>query len=210
MQGTACACSGSLASPQVCQESPKCLDLAIGWGRARSAGSLPARSLARRRRGSDPTWRRFLAFQASGLLACVFLHVDTVLLCRLWVFFVMEVGTCRVHILGVTTNPTGEWTTQQARNLIADVGERAAQFKFLIRDRTPSSPQRSTSCSLRSAPGRSRRLFAASGELLCGAVHWEPAWRVPGPDAGLRCRPFALGAGQLPGALQRSSPASGT
>ena len=67
-------------------------------------------------------------------MACDSLTVDTVRLRRLYVLFFIELGTRRVHLAGVTQNPSGTWTTQQARNLMIDGCDREQPMRFLIHD----------------------------------------------------------------------------
>jgi transposase InsO family protein len=120
-----------------------------GWGYPRIAGELlklglrASPSTIRRILLADrlgpgprrlgPSWRQFLRQQAAGMLACDFFTVETISLRRFYVLFFIELASRRVHLADCTTNPSGAWVPQQARNLsFTGVFER---MRFLIHDR---------------------------------------------------------------------------
>jgi putative transposase len=86
-------------------------------------------------RRAGPTWTEFLHAQAKGIVATDFFSVDTVLLRRYYVLFVIEIERRVVHVLGVTANPNQGWVTQVARNFCAELEEAGRKVRFLIRDR---------------------------------------------------------------------------
>jgi putative transposase len=120
-----------------------------GWGYPRIAGELLklglrvspstvrrillANRLGPAPRRSGPSWQQFLRQQAASMLACDFFTVETLTLRRFYVLFFIELDSRRVHVAGCTTNPSGAWVTQQARNLtFTGLFER---MRFLIHDR---------------------------------------------------------------------------
>jgi transposase len=99
------------------------------WEILRASGIAPGP------RRTGPTWPQFLRCQAEAILACDFFTVDLLDGMQAYVLAVIEHAARRISILGLTLHPTGEWTTQQARNLLMDLDEQAHRVKFMIRDR---------------------------------------------------------------------------
>jgi putative transposase len=99
------------------------------WEILKASGIDPAR------RRTGPTWSQFLRSQAEAILACDFFTADLLDGTQAYVLAVIEHASRRIRILGVTPRPAGEWTAQQARNLLMNLGEHAHRVKFMIRDR---------------------------------------------------------------------------
>ena len=176
---------------RIARENPR-------WGYQRIAGecaklgvtvsATSVRNVLRRHRlgpaprRSGPSWTQFLRAQAGGVLACDFLTVETIGLSRLYVLFVIELDRRRVWLAGVTANPTGAWVTQQARELLMDMGEQAGRFHMLIRGRTVFFGERRGHRGVDlGAPPLGRR--GRAGDPLV-----EPGQRHPEQGAGDRVR----------------------
>jgi len=95
------------------------------WKILRDAGGEPTPNR------TGPSWSEFIASKAHALVATDSFCVDTVTLRRFRILFLIEVDTRRVHLAAITTNPTGAWTTQAARNLLMNYTK---AIRFVIRD----------------------------------------------------------------------------
>jgi putative transposase len=136
------------------------------WGYQRIAGELKSLGLAvspttvRKvlvRAGLPPapgrtrqSWRSFLRQQAASTLACDFFTVETLGLQRIYVLFFISVATRQLEFIACTPNPHGTWVTQQARNLVMQLGEQERPMRLLIHDRDRKFAMPLTRCSARS------------------------------------------------------------
>ena len=84
---------------------------------------------------TGPSWSQFLRSQAEAILACDFFTVGLLDGTQACVLAVIEHATRRIRVIGITLHPTGEWTVQQARNLLMDLDHQTHRVKFMIRDR---------------------------------------------------------------------------
>ena len=145
-------------------------------------------------RQTASTWPEFLRSQAEAILACDFFTAELLDGTQAYVLAVIEHATRRVRILGVTLHPTGEWTAQQARNLIMDLGGQAHQVKFMIRDRGSNYTAafdaalagagiRTVLCSVRTPPD----------ERDSRTLDRRMPPRAPGPDPHLEPGPTCAG-----------------
>jgi putative transposase len=123
---------------------------------------------------SGPAWGEFLSAQAHRIIACDFMHVDTVFLRRLYVLLFIEHETRQLHIAGATASPTGAWMAQQARNLTMDLGARMDTLRFLIRDRDSNARWPSTASSTPRPSRSSRRHRKRRGRTRSVSVSLGP------------------------------------
>ena len=149
------------------------------WQILHQAGIHPAP------RRSGPTWRQFLTAQAQAILAEDFVHVDTMVLRRIYAPIAIEHGSRRAHLVGVTAHPTGTWTTQAARNLLMDLADRATTITFVLPE--PRLPvQQSVRRCLHGGrhPDSDQPTRSAPGERDLRTHDRNPAPRTPrqGPD----------------------------
>jgi hypothetical protein len=164
---------------------------------------LRANGLGPAPRRDGPTWSQFLRAQAKGILALEFLTAETAWLRTLYVLFAIEIGSRRVHVLGVTANPDSAWVLQQGpksrgggapqRGPVRDPGPRFEVFRSVRR----GIPDRRGEDHQDPHPG-------SPPERLSGAVGPHGSDRVPGPDARARSPPLGAGPLFLRLALQRS------
>ena len=170
-----------------------------GWGTAGSTANWPGLGVKvaastvweiSKRAGIDPAprrsgvaWSQFLRSQAEATLACDFFTADLLDGTQAYVLAVIEHATRRIRILVVTLHPTGEWTVQQARNLLMDLGEQAHQVPgspgaLLHRGPLRTAHARSRAHGPSKPLGRFRssaapRCFPPAGADVCSGGRWR-------------------------------------
>jgi putative transposase len=161
-------------------------------------------------RRTDSSWRQFPRTQATGMLAVDFFHVDcAVTLRRLYVLFALEVGDRYLHVLGVTGQPDGAWSTHQARNLVMELGEHVARFRFLVRDRAGQFTDSFDAVLVDAGVEVVKNPASLSaGELLRRTPRVDGADRADRSNADLQRAAPSQGAGRVCRALQHPAAAS--